>query len=104
MSLLVPSAGGLTFTVVENCHGCAFLRPTAMNRWRRLRRATASEQTCNPERITHMTLCTNPAEYQARALRAHDLLHDVPLEDVWAIRLPGGGPGRTIHDLRPLFS
>jgi hypothetical protein len=34
----------------------------------------------------------------------HDLLHDVPLHDVWAIRLRGGGPGRTVHDLRPLFT
>jgi hypothetical protein len=34
----------------------------------------------------------------------HKLLHDVPLQDVWVIRLRGGGAGRTIHDLRPLFS
>jgi hypothetical protein len=31
------------------------------------------------------------------------LLHDVPLEDVWAIRLPGGGAGRTIQDLWTVF-
>ena len=31
------------------------------------------------------------------------MLQDVPIEDVWAIPLRGGGPGRTIHDLRPIF-
>jgi hypothetical protein len=34
----------------------------------------------------------------------HDFLQDVPLHDVWAIPLRGGGPGRTIHDFRPLFA
>jgi hypothetical protein len=34
----------------------------------------------------------------------HDFLQDVPLQDVWAIPLRGGGPGRTIHDFRPLFT
>jgi hypothetical protein len=34
----------------------------------------------------------------------HDFLQDVPLQDAWAIQLRGGGPGRTIHDLRPLFT
>ena len=51
-----------------------------------------------------MGLCKDPTEYRSRALRAHDLLHDVPLEDVWTIRLEGGGASRTIHDLRPVFS
>ncbi|HEY6002853.1 MAG TPA: DUF2867 domain-containing protein [Anaeromyxobacter sp.] len=46
----------------------------------------------------------DPAEFRARPLRVHTLLHDVPLEDVWAIRLRGGGPGRTIADLGPMFS
>jgi uncharacterized protein DUF2867 len=44
-----------------------------------------------------------PAEFRARSLRVHALLHDVPLEDVWAIRLPGGGAGRTIQDVRTVF-
>ena len=39
-------------------------------------------------------------EFRARPLRVHALLHDVPLEDAWAIPLAGGGPGRTIQDLR----
>jgi hypothetical protein len=34
----------------------------------------------------------------------HAFLHDVPLEDVWAIRLPGGGAGRTIQDVRAAFA
>jgi hypothetical protein len=34
----------------------------------------------------------------------HELLQDVPLQDVWAIHLRGGGIGRSIHDLRPLFN
>jgi hypothetical protein len=38
-----------------------------------------------------MTMRIDPAEFRARPLRVHALLHDVPLEDVWAIRLHGGG-------------
>lgn len=32
-------------------------------------------------------------------LRCHALLSDVPLHDVWAIALEGGGPGRTVADV-----
>ena len=46
-----------------------------------------------------MMLRVDPREFRARALRVHALLHDVPLEDVWAIRLCGGGDGRTIEDV-----
>src|SRR5712692_10448040 len=45
----------------------------------------------------------DPGEFRARALRVHALLHDVPLEDVWAIRLRGGGAGLTIQDVRTVF-
>jgi len=45
----------------------------------------------------------DPGEFRARPLRVHAFLHDVPLEDVWAIRLPGGGAGRTIQDVRTVF-
>ena len=45
----------------------------------------------------------DPGEFRARTLRVHALLKDVPIEDVWAIPLRGGGAGRTIHDLRPIF-
>ena len=43
-------------------------------------------------------------EYERVDLRAHSLLADVPLHDVWAVELPGGGPDRTIVDLRALLS
>jgi hypothetical protein len=50
-----------------------------------------------------MTMRIDPGEFRARPLRVHALLHDVPLEDVWAIPLPGGGAGRTIEDVRTVF-
>ena len=43
-------------------------------------------------------------EYEGIDLRAHSLLEDVPLHDVWRVELPGGGPGRTIEDIRGLVS
>ena len=43
-------------------------------------------------------------EYKRLELRAHSLLADVPLHDVWAVELPGGGSGRTVADLRTLLS
>jgi hypothetical protein len=46
----------------------------------------------------------SPAEYLALDLRAHALLRDVPLYDVSAVELPGGGPGRSIADLRAVES
>jgi Protein of unknown function (DUF2867) len=46
----------------------------------------------------------DPAEFRARPLRVHALLHDVPLEDAWAVPLAGGGAGRTIQDLRAVFA
>jgi hypothetical protein len=36
----------------------------------------------------------HPDEFRARPLRVHALLHDVPLEDAWAVPLSGGGAGR----------
>lgn len=44
------------------------------------------------------------AEYLSLNLRVHRLLHDVPLEDVWAVRLLGGGAGRTIQHLRAVLT
>ena len=35
-------------------------------------------------------------------LRAHAILNDVPLHDVWRLDLPGGGEGRTVLDVRTL--
>ena len=44
-----------------------------------------------------------PAEFRALNLRCHTVLSDVPLHDVWAIPLDGGGPGRTIQDARAIL-
>ncbi len=43
-------------------------------------------------------------EYLGLKLRAHELLRDVPLYDVWVVDLPGGGAGRTLADIRALDS
>ena len=45
-----------------------------------------------------------PEEYERIDLRAHSLLADVPLHDVWAVELSGGALGRTIVDVRRLLS
>ena len=44
-----------------------------------------------------------PVDFQRLNLRCHALLSDVPLHDVWAIRLDGGGPGRSIQDARAIL-
>lgn len=46
----------------------------------------------------------DPSEFRALDLRAHALLADVPLHDVWVVDLPGGGEGRTLLDLRESMS
>jgi hypothetical protein len=48
------------------------------------------------------TVRVPPGEYLNLELRAHELLRDVPLYDVSAIDLPGGGAGRSIADIRAL--
>lgn len=50
------------------------------------------------------TVRVNPREFERIPLRAHSLLLNVPLHDAWATDLEGGGPGRTIADLRALLS
>ncbi|NWF67984.1 MAG: DUF2867 domain-containing protein [Chloroflexi bacterium] len=40
------------------------------------------------------------AEFKRKRLFVHQLLADVPLHDVWAVRLKGGGTGRTLADLQ----
>ena len=46
-----------------------------------------------------------PAEELLRLpLEVHALLRDVPLQDVSAVDLPGGGPGRSIADVREMLS
>ncbi|MEE9207325.1 MAG: DUF2867 domain-containing protein [Gemmatimonadota bacterium] len=43
-------------------------------------------------------------EYEQLPLRAHTLLKQVPLHDVWRVDLPGGGPNRTVEDIRVLLA
>jgi hypothetical protein len=50
-----------------------------------------------------LTMRIDPGEFRARPLRVHALLHDVPLEDAWAVPLSGGGAGRTIQDVRAVM-
>ncbi len=42
----------------------------------------------------------SPEEYREIDLRAHSLLADVPLHDVWALDLPPTDPPRTMLELR----
>ena len=50
-----------------------------------------------------MGMRVKPADFQRLNLRCHALLSDVPLHDVWAIPLSGGGPGRSIQDARAIL-
>jgi hypothetical protein len=50
-----------------------------------------------------MTMRIDPSKFRARPLRVHALLHDVRLEDAWAVPLSGGGAGRTIQDVRAVM-
>ena len=43
------------------------------------------------------------AQFRALPLGVHTVLGDVPLKDVSAVDLPGGGPGRTLSDVRALI-
>ncbi len=45
-----------------------------------------------------------PERFRELDLEAHSLLADVPLHDVTAIDLPGGGPDREIADVRSLLA
>ena len=50
-----------------------------------------------------MGMRVTPADFQKLNLRCHALLSDVPLHDVWAIPLDGGGPGRSMRDARAIL-
>jgi hypothetical protein len=50
-----------------------------------------------------MTERIAPSAWRALPLEAHALLADVPLRDITAIDLPGGGTGRTLADVRALI-
>jgi hypothetical protein len=44
------------------------------------------------------------SEYRQLDLRAHSLLVDIPLHDIWLLELECGGEGRTIEDVRRCFT
>src|SRR5581483_628899 len=44
------------------------------------------------------------AKFRTLPLEAHAILDDVPLKDVNVVDLPGGGPGRTLSDVRALMA
>ena len=46
----------------------------------------------------------DPAEYRRLPLRAHELLREAPLHDVWRVDLPHAGAEHTIEDVRSLLS
>jgi len=46
----------------------------------------------------------DPVDFLRLDLRAHALLGDVPLHDVWMVELPGGGLNRTLADARVFMS
>ena len=50
------------------------------------------------------TMRIDPRDYERLDLRAHSLLADVAIHDVWAVDLPGGGPGRTVLDVLAVIS
>ena len=43
------------------------------------------------------------SEFRALDLRAHELLSDAPLHDVWRIELRRGGPNLTVSDVLDVF-
>ncbi len=43
------------------------------------------------------------ADFRKLDLRVHDLLNDVPLQDVWSVDLPGGKAGCTLRDVPGLL-
>ena len=44
----------------------------------------------------------DPSEFLKLKTRARQILHDIPVHDVWTLDLPGGGENRTIMDIRTL--
>lgn len=57
-----------------------------------------------PDGWSPRAMRASPAEYLGLSLRAHELLRGIPLYDVSVVDLPGGGPGRSIADIRVLDS
>ncbi len=57
----------------------------------------------SPESPVSQAMRVDPAEFEALRLRTHEFLSDVPLHDMWRLRLLGGGPGRTVRDVVAMF-
>jgi hypothetical protein len=49
--------------------------------------------------IIHTSMNYSIDEFRRKSLFVHTFLADVPLHDVWAIALTGGGHGRTLQDV-----
>lgn len=58
----------------------------------------------SPARYKRNSVQADPREYRQLDLRAHTFLADIELHDVWVTELEGGGPDRTILDLRRCFT
>src|SRR5687767_2040632 len=54
-------------------------------------------------KLRNRSMRLTASDYEKLDLPAHALLRDVPLQDAFAIDLPGGGAGRTMEDLRALL-
>jgi hypothetical protein len=45
-----------------------------------------------------------PETFESRGFYANELLADVPVHDIWIVRLAGGGEGRTVQDVQAVMS
>ena len=45
----------------------------------------------------------DPSQWRALDLEVHELLKQIPLQDVSMVELPGGGAGRSLEDVRGLL-
>ena len=54
--------------------------------------------------MAHSQVQADPIEYRQLDLKVHSFLSDVELHDVWMAELEGGGPDRTIEDVRRCFT
>ena len=73
------------------------LTTAGRRRWRLLLSSGRRAPKNDPMRVS-------PAEFRRLDLVAHTFLEGVPLHDVSAINLPGGGEGRSVADVRALFT
>jgi hypothetical protein len=66
-------------------------------------REAVEEAIASPARMTQSWSQATVQDYHRLTLRAHSLLRDVPIHDVWRVALPGGGPSRTMKDVRTVL-